>query len=769
MSSSVAYPARALQSFFRRTPSLPELVLAVGGALFVLHQQARLPALWPVLLIFLACLAVAARWRFFWIPAAFCLALAWGAWQAQNLSHDKLPAGMQDRSLLLEGSIVSLPEYKNELARFVFQPTRVLDAQGPVAFRALVEIYYRKAPMDLAYGQRWRLRVRLRSLAVPRNPGEYDRSFTLFWRGIQAVGRVEAQGEALPGVGGTALMRGVQGVRQRIIAASNAVLPRGEAGLVQALSIGVQKQIPDAWWQIFVHTGTAHLMVISGTHITLVAGWALLLSRLLWIATPLSRRYPAAQFGSLAMILTALLYGGLAGMDLPTLRAVIMICVLAAAQILQRESRLLNSLALAAGLIFLLQPGAVMEGSFWLSFTAVALIFWLLAAHRTERAWWRRLSSQHVFIALGMAPLLAVLFGQVPLLAPLANLVAVPLVEGLATPLALGASLAALGGFESVARWGFHAAALVLQSLLSILNRLDQFSWASLVIPQADMHIVLVMVLAVCVLLLPAAWPGRGFAALGVLPFLLPPPAEIPAGQARVQVLDAEPHMALLLRTRRHALLYQSDAYPHGAQGTDRYQVMPYLRIAGLTRLDGQVLNAAGSRVMPAAERFPRPFAPAVFWLNRRHPDGQAGIARTCQAGRSWIWDGVRFVFLDPAPGESGDCVLVAYGPDWQLLLGGNMTQGRAERLWRRFGYNLRSDLVVLHRGRFDSATLRNTFSARYLVGAGPVSAEAAQGMFLQEPGWATIRRGALSFHLGGRVGVVRLRDWAPAARYWRS
>lgn len=770
MSSSVAHPASALQSFFRRMPPLPALVAALGSGLFVLHRQAHLPDPWPVLLGFAACLAIGVRWRLFWIPAVFCFALAWGTWQAQQLSRDKLPADMQDRPLTLEGSIVSLPEYKGEFARFVFRPVRVLDVRGPVAFHGLVELYYRKAPVDLAYGQRWRLRARLRALSPPRNPGEYDRSFTLFWRGIRAVGKVEAQAEALPGEGGTAFMRWVQDVRQRIIDTSNADLPRGEAGLVQALTIGVQKQIPDAWWQVFVDTGTAHLMVISGTHITLVAGWVMLLSRLLWIATPLSRRWPAARFGSVAMILTALLYGGLAGMDLPTLRAVIMVCVLAAAQILQREPRLLNNLAVAAGLIFLLQPGAVMEGSFWLSFTAVGLIFWLMTAHWTARAWWRRLSSQHLLIALGMAPLLALLFGQLPLLAPLANLVAVPLVEGLATPLALGAALATWSGFEALARWGFHAAALALQSLLSILTRLDQFSWASLAVPQADMHWVLAMTLAVFVLLLPAAWPGRGFAALGVLPFLLPQPAEIPSGEARVQVLDAEPHMALLLRTRHHALLYQSEAYPHGAQGMDRYRVMPSLRIAGLSRLDAQVLNAAGNRVAPAAEIFPRPFAPDHFWLNRRHPAGQSGVTRTCQAGRSWMWDGVRFVFLDPAPGEEGDCVLVAYGPHWQLLLGGNMTWGRSVRLWQRFGYNLHSDLVVLHQGRFDSTAMQSAFAPRYLVGAHPASIGAAGALWVRESAGRTeVHRGALSFHLGGDKGVARLRDWAPAARYWRS
>ncbi|MEK8090871.1 ComEC/Rec2 family competence protein [Thermithiobacillus plumbiphilus] len=759
-----------------KLPALPGLVSASGLGLGALYFQPAVPAFWPPLVIaILAGILACWRWPLLWLLAAGCIAFSWGSFQAQQRADDILPAHLAGRGLDVEGVIVSLPRQLGSGSTIRLLPERVFRDGKALSWRGLVELRVGRFEdaSELAYGQRWRMRVRLNRPMPPANPGGYDRAYHLFWEGVAATGTVvlAPQPLRLAGEGGSVVMHWIQMLRQRIIDASNVALPRDRAGLVQALTIGVQDQIPGPMWQGFVRSGTAHLMVISGSHITLVAGIVFFLIRWGWGVLPwLARRYPAQSAAAIGMLLTALFYGLMAGMGLATQRAVIMVWVLAGALLFQRELRPFHSLSLAALIVFILQPGAVAEPGFWLSFSVVLLIFLLLAGYGGIKGHWRKLISYQLMISLGMLPLLGALFASLPLFSPLANLFAIPVVEGLATPLALLGAMCSALGWEYPGRAFFYLSTLSLEPLLMLVHWIDQTPWATLAIARPSPGVLVAALLGLGVLLLPVAWPGRLFGIIGLIPLFLPPQPRIPADSAELAILDAGVDSAFVLSTRHHTLLMQALKYPDGGFYLNQRIVGPFLRSADLPSVDAAIVNFHHPQDRVQTNAYLGLVSNAL-WQARSAPSGieRSLSQRQCLGGESWEWDGVTFVFLDPLrtdpQAQSASCVLAVYGRGWQILLTGELDPAGATRLAHNFGANLKSDLFAMSVP--DSAqgfeNLIGTIDARHLVITGNRHAAAHVPALTAslDPG----RSGALMFSLG-EGGALRLAN-SGSAHYW--
>ena len=232
-----------------------------------------------------------------------------------------------------------------------------------------------------------------------------------------------------------------------------AALPQEEAGILRALLIGERDAIPARIKKMFIRTGTAHILAISGLHVGIVTGLLVLLWRACLIPA-------VAQFwltaGSLGFYV--LLTGGRASV----IRASLMAVVLLKSFLLERETDALNSLSLAGFFILLLNPLNLWDAGFQLSFLSVVSIILIYPILRQKLTMsspvFRRTMSSHVFgwtifrvlassfcvsVAawLGVAGLIAVIFEIITPVTVFANLVAVPLVT-LLLPLGLGLLLA---------------------------------------------------------------------------------------------------------------------------------------------------------------------------------------------------------------------------------------------------------------------------------------------------------------------------------------
>jgi competence protein ComEC len=219
------------------------------------------------------------------------------------------------------------------------------------------------------------------------------------------------------------------------------------AGVLAALAIGDQAAIERDGWDLFRVTRVAHLMSISGLHITMFAWLAGGLIGRLWRLHPrLPLVLPAPLAARWGGLVAAAGYSLLASWGVPAQRTVWMLAVVA----LLRSGGLrwpLPAVLLAAAVaVTLVDPWAMLQPGFWLSFVAVALLVASEPVHslRPQAAGWRgrlqvvlggALRTQAV-ATVGLAPLSLVFFQQVSLVGFLANVVAIPLVTLVITPLA---------------------------------------------------------------------------------------------------------------------------------------------------------------------------------------------------------------------------------------------------------------------------------------------------------------------------------------------
>lgn len=766
------------------------VLLAFAAGVLLLQVQADLPApgwAWLAGLGLLPWLDRRLRWMA--LPAALLVGFSWALVLAHGRLAERLDPALEARDLELVGVVASLPVPGERSLRFEFEPEAVLSPPGARLPERLWLSWYRSPPGGpageaspaLHPGERWRLSVRLRRPHGQVNPHGFDYEAWLLERGIGATGAVrprtapEKLGER-------------NSARDRIEQAREAVRDRfkavlGEtpaAGILAALAVGDQRAISAEEWRLFSRTGVTHLMSISGLHVTLVSGLFAGLVSLLWRRSAfLCLRVPARKAAAIAAIAGALGYTLMAGFAVPAQRTFWMVTVVALALWAGRLASPSRTLALALGAVLVLDPWAVLAPGFWLSFGAVALIFYVAAGKEAMLLQWTRVQWA---MTLGLAPAALFLFGQVSVVGPLANAIAIPVVSLVVTPLALAAAVLPWDPLLWLAAW-------LMQVQLEFLEwcaALPEALWQQHTPP---LWTVLLGGVGVLWLLAPRGMPWRlaGFALL--LPALtVRPPAPAP-GEAWITTLDVGQGLAVLVRTANRTVLYDAGpAFGADADSGERV-IAPVIRALGLERLDLLVITHQDTDHVGGAASILENFEVDRLRssLPATHPLlGLAPAASRCAAGETWAWDGVRFAFLHPAQPHavarrSNDlsCVLKVEAGGRAMLLTGDIERFAELDLVRRVPGALRSDvLLVPHHGSRTSSSPEFLEAVRpatavtpvgYLNRFGHPNAEvldryAAAGV----PVRRTDLEGALTVRLGAG-GVAIEGERALRGRYWHE
>ncbi|MFM8341160.1 MAG: ComEC/Rec2 family competence protein [Methylomonas sp.] len=394
------------------------------------QHLAHLPDSW--LLISFSTAAVCLAWRRDW-PLAFLLAgIIWASWFGSWQLNQRLPESAFNQELVVEGYISNLPEQHSHRVSFDFVITSPSEN-----FPKKIRLNWYNPEPTLAAGQNWRLNVKLKPPHGRSNPGGFDYEAWLFANRIGATGYVRSKPQPSRIDASRDLNRYFAVWRQSLADKIDQALPNGQQlGLIKALSLGNQNSISQAQWDVFRITGVIHLIVISGSHISLIAGLVYVGLRRSWAWLGILSVSPQQVAAGFAW-LTGLFYAGLAGYTIPTLRAVMMLSVALATIVWQRNSSPLQILFLALFAVLIFDPLAVLAVGFWLSFLAVALLIYLSVGRLSFRQTWQQASLSQLATTIGLAPLLIALFQQVSLISPLANGLAVPLIGLLIVPLIL--------------------------------------------------------------------------------------------------------------------------------------------------------------------------------------------------------------------------------------------------------------------------------------------------------------------------------------------
>lgn len=662
-------------------------------------------------------------------------ALAFGVtgWRAVAYSSQTLQAALEGKDVQVVGIVAAMPQESDAGLRFrlevesahVWAETDIDTAAAaettkgatlPITLPPLIDLSWyggvfsgsksekkrtegvsgdpvfelQRQPVHLLPGERWQMTVRLKAPHGNNNPDGFDYELYLWEQGVQATGYVRAGvRDALPRRLNDTWQHPIERqrlkVRDAVFARLGSQVPsetadfgavKGHsrnAGVVAALVTGDQRAIDRADWDVFRATGVAHLMSISGLHITMFAWAAALLVGWLWRRSArLCLAFPAPYAALIGGVLLATLYAAFSGWGVPSQRTVWMLATVSLLRLSGKRWPWPMVWLLACAVVVLFDPWALLQAGFWLSFVAVGVLFatdrprhapkatsptsptpsarsqraalvekWQLAGglHRLGN-FLRNMTREQGVITLALTPLTLLLFGQVSVVGLLANVVAIPWVTFVVTPLAmLGALYAPF----------WDLAAMAMQGLSVYLTYLASFSWATVSVATPTLFSSAMGVLGGLFLVMP--WPWR-LRILG-LPLLLPvvlwqaPRPEF--GQFELLAADIGQGNAVIVRTAHHTLLY--DAGPRFSLESDAGHrvLVPLLRSTG-EKVDAVMLShrdidhSGGIKSVLTMH----PNAQFISSIEDAHALHAVKRASRCYAGQQWQWDGVDFTVLHP-------------------------------------------------------------------------------------------------------------------------
>lgn len=660
--------------------------------------------------------------------AAMLLAVVASFFAFVQLAGQQLHAEQVSADVNLTIRVDSVPEHLGRRVSFV---ATVLDCHSctrPLLVNKVKLSWYGTAPRIRA-DQLWKLTVRLKPPAAYRNRGSFDAVAFSLVKGIQARGYVRAKDEfvLLGNAPGTSL----SGLREASAAKLSSIAGEKETlGLMQGITVGIKANIPQHQWELLRNTGTAHLLAISGLHIGLIAGWTLIFSQLsLSFALGCLQRHAITTTTfdirplTLMFSFTAAIgYAALAGFELPTQRALLMLGVWVIASLRFRFLPPMTALGIALILVLLSNTLNVLSAGFWLSFGTVFTLFYLhrghLRAHvngtvRTPQASFSKLLCgvrTHALLGLALLPVSAWFFQSGSLIAPVANLVAVPWVALVSVPLSL-LTLALAGLSETLATVVSGLAIGSLDLLMWYLNELDAFRISSVVLTVPGTLIMLLSLMALLLGFAPRGLGLRWFAVPLALPLIIHNVSLNAPEGFQVHVLDVGQGLAVLVYAGEETILFDTGGKIAPDLSMFEAVVVPFLHASGRRKIDTLVVSHSDEDHSFGVDDVLSRFANVQIFASQ--PSQIPGSAEACVAGTNWSVGIVEFAFIHPATGDTGDdndlsCVLMVYAGQSRALLTGDVEAAAERAIIGRMKSDLNMPVTLMtapHHGSRSSST----------------------------------------------------------------
>lgn len=780
---------------------------------------------------------------------AAALGFASTGWRATVYDSQRLPPSLEGVDITMQIRIADLPRWSapphsssRDVRLTAVTEAATLNGKSVTLPRTLRLSWYgkyarspeQKPPPDLRIGQRWQLTARLKAPHGNLNPHGFDYELWLWQQRIGATGYVRNGRKSPPPqlLSQPAWWQQpvAQWRQQQRDAIRRHLHHSAASGVTAALLTGDQAAIDTPQWQLYRDTGVAHLMSISGLHITMFAWLAIALLGRLWRQSYyLCTRVPAQHAALVGGLLCATLYAWFSGMGIPAQRTICMLATVVLLRLLGRQWHWHLTWLLVAMVVVAFDPWALLQPGFWLSFVAVGVLIAhgrLLSpvAQPTDPApptdfaadsqgnqgsrpasapvrmlhsawlYLRSIVREQAVITLALAPLTLLLFRQASLVGLLANLIAVPLVTLLITPLSMLGMLWA--ECWTLATW------LVVQ-MNAILSALAEWPHAVLYMAVRPFGLYLIAI-AGCLLLVlqKRLWLRLCGLPLAAALWLWQPP-NVPHGDIQVVFLDTGQGSAIHVQTRSHHLLYDTGARWSSTSNAGSRTVLPYLRAVGAQPDTIAVSHSDSDHsggLQPLLAAFPDAVLIASYDADTSNNATDAADHRSrrssyCNAGSGWEWDGIAFQWLHPTQAQresdtlsSNDrsCVLhirQTRPPHRSVLLTGDITRHVEKQLVEQAleqddaASALRADVLLLpHHGS-------NSSSSRDMLWAVSPDLAVSQSGYRNGFGHpaAKITSRLQRMHIPhlntAQCGAIRWRSWQPDSphcyrrqhpRYWR-
>jgi len=587
----------------------------------------------------------------------------------------------------------------------------------PAKPKLKVKLNWSESRETVKVGQQWQLAVRIKPAHGFANQGGFAYQTWLRVKQIHTTGYVRKNAKNL-------LLQTSYSFRewwkQKLIAA----LPHSQQGsLVLALGFGERQGILPEQWQLLQNTGTAHLLAISGMHLSLVAlgasliFFALLRGVCLTQHQVMSMTNVGSNFVIPLLILvmaTTLLYAYMADFSLPTLRALLMIVLVFSAKFANIQLSLTRIILLTLALIILLMPQSLYSASFWLSFYAVVVITtvsWRFFSSMSDvplswsqrvMRWGKHLVILQTLLTLLMLPVVLLLSQSFSVNVLLANLVAIPLVSFVCLPLTLVSVLSLLISNELASQllelsvWSLE----ILWQWLTLVSRgfetsthVSSIQWllccvcGILVIGSYHLRFYLQQVIRHSKPRMYAIAASVGSAMLLVV-ILWDSDRTRDKQRWRTYVLDVGQGLAMVIIKNNRAILYDTGAsFPSGFNMVDSV-IVPFLTYHGVSTLDYVIVSHLDNDHAGGLSRLTALNLTEQLIANMPNVSSTVNVS-SCTRGNQIVWQGLSFDVLWPqtARGQENDdsCVIKVDDGQHSVLLTGDISK-RVER-----------ELVALH------------------------------------------------------------------------
>ena len=688
-------------------------VAFVCGALLALFRFSELS--WLAVAVIAAaagcCLSVRKRWLQF--VGCLLLGFVWTIIDSQHVVAQWLPEAHEGKSMLITGYIQDFPRATDDGWQFDFHAEEL----GGKIRLSTRQVQAENFP---DFSCRYRLRVKLKRPRGLLNFNQYDYQAWLLQAGYRATGYVQAIEACEPYEPSVFL---------RLRAAINATIKGANlsdyaASTLSALLIGNYADIDSVQWRVLRDSGTIHLLSVSGLHIVLVVVLFHFLFKRLMCGLVLPLRYwPADLWASVFSLGFAIFYALMTGFSVATQRSLIMVAVAVLQRIVYGKFQRKFIFLLSLFLVVITNPLSMLSVSFWFTFVATAAL--LLASHvavQSHSSWLHRYVIEpfrlQLIMFLVMLPVLLFVYGRVSLLSLPLNIIAVPWVSFVSLPCGF-AALALMPLSSELSNKLLQLSAWSLdvywQAMQWVVACFDGWQWEWGGLSLLTLLLSMMGVCGLCFLSCRLRW--RIGCLLFCVPILFSSSMNLPDQSAEVQVLDVGQGLAVVVRTARHVMVYDTGDKHSERFDAGRDIVATALRNGRTQRMNMLLISHAHSDHAGGRHGLLEEASALQKWSGTPEQLGDDEGYLPCSAGMHWRWDGVDFKVLYPIENSvdknttnnsdnNSSCVLQIEAGGKRVLLTGDVEKQGEDQLLRA-GVDVRSDVLISpHHGSKTSSSI---------------------------------------------------------------